>query len=387
MRTTDRRRRLLLLILPAAGLVWWGWRGPEPPPPAAPSAAAGKIDLASWQGAQRAVPHQARTAAEPAARKTGRPIDLYLAQSRYPPASRPLDRQRNPDLIDWNIRWDDPRVTQGNRTVDYLYSGNVLWVIGERPITTFLRVRRDGVPTDVKITQAFVTVEVQSGEPLPPEARESIPLAYTLVEGQYLATFRPADLPWIKRVVDLVFHIEFDYGGGSLERAVLAAGYTPTAAAPARFTGQYREAIEKGSLVIYAGVEVLKGGWYNLDCNLWDAANQPVAWTRFKGELQPGMREARLMFFGKVLTDSGSTSPWHLGELRGFRYEANASPSEELMDPPSASFTTRRYSLSELSPAEWDAPERDRMLQALLADESTGQAPPIPAESFENDVR
>lgn len=94
-----------------------------------------------------------------------------------------------------------------------------------------------------------------------------------------------------------------------------------------------------------------------------------------------------MLFFGKVLTDSRSRGPFRLGELRGFRYNAEAAPAEEMIEPAAVSYTTQRVARSQLSSEEWSAPERDRMVQALLADEATGQAPPIPPAAFEHEAR
>ncbi|MCE9571945.1 MAG: hypothetical protein K8W52_02195, partial [Deltaproteobacteria bacterium] len=344
-----------------------------PTPPRAPSARLTVADRALAPGT--APPHRTASA-----------IDLYLAQSQYPPTSQPLDPARNPDLVSWNVRTDEAHAADLDSRVSYTFSGDAYWVIGDRAITTFLKVSRNGAPTDVRVVRGSVTVHAPRGAPLAAELQAPIPLQYTLVDGAWVASFRPADLTTITRSVDLVFEIEFDHGVAH-QIARLAAGYTPAAAAPARFTGTYREAIEHGSLVVYAGVEVRDAGWYDVDANLWDAANQGVAWTRFKGDLAKGPQEVRLLFFGKVLLDRHSTAPWHLGELRGYRYDADASPPEQYLDAPTVGFTTQVATLGALSPAEWDSPQRAETLRALAADDAAGQLPPIPEESFDNAVR
>jgi hypothetical protein len=140
---------------------------------------------------------------------------------------------------------------------------------------------------------------------------------------------------------------------------------TPARGIPARFTGAFRDAIEAGSLVIHAGVAVDTPGHYVIDCNLFDAADQPVAWSRFKGELAAGVHDADLVFFGKVILDGHARGPFHIGQLRGARFAPGLDPDLEQMPPFTGSYTTAAYPPDVFSDAEYDSPGKQKMIELL----------------------
>ena len=102
------------------------------------------------------------------------------------------------------------------------------------------------------------------------------------------------------------------------------------------------------------------------------SGDHPVAWTRFKESVGTGGQEAALQFFGKVLIDGGVPGPYHIGELRGARYDPTKDPDLEQMPPYGGTYTTQAYPLSAFSAAEWDSPEKQRMLQFLSQQKAAG---------------
>src|SRR5262249_36575223 len=165
--------------------------------------------------------------------------------------------------------------------------------------------RRDGQPVDVKVAHAFAVVL----DPVRHEERP-IPLVFAPAAGVVASTFEPAKLG-LARQSSIGLYIEFDYGTGK-QHAHFDFQYTPTAGIPARFSGVFHDAIEAGSLAIHVGVDVAAAGGYLIDANLFDAADHPVAWSRFKGELAAGAQDAALVFFGKVIVDAGAHGPFHI---------------------------------------------------------------------------
>jgi len=190
-----------------------------------------------------------------------------------------------------------------------------------------------------------------------------IPIAFT-VRGTALAhTFAPAQLA-LARQSAITMSVEFD-DGIARQRAQLDFQYTPTGGIPARFTGAFRDTIEDGSLVIHAGVEVARAGHYVIDANLFNADDKPVAWSRFKGDLAAGTQGAPLVFFGKVLRDVDAHGPFHLGQLRGARFVPDLDPDLEQMPAFAGSFATRPYANDDFSDAEYDSPDKQRMIELL----------------------
>jgi len=102
-----------------------------------------------------------------------------------------------------------------------------------------------------------------------------------------------------------------------------------------------------------------------IDCNLFDAADQPVAWSRFKGELAAGVHDADLVFFGKVIVDARARGPFHIGQLRGARFVPGLDPDLEQMPPFPGSYATRPYATDAFSGAEYDSPQKQKMIELL----------------------
>jgi hypothetical protein len=141
---------------------------------------------------------------------------------------------------------------------------------------------------------------------------------------------------------------------------------------PARFTGAFRDAVEAGSLVVHAGVAVTTAGRYVIDCNLYDASDRPVAWTRAKVTLAAGNRDVALTFFGKVLVDQHARGPFHIGQLRGALFDPGHDPDLVQMPAYARTYTTAPYATEAFSDAEYDSPEKQRMIEFLTTQKERG---------------
>lgn len=347
-------------VLVAAALVWWqiGSR-------AAPRVAAAPVAAVAPAPAVRA-PELAPPAVTPyPVRGEGGlaqddPLTAYKKANVYPPTSRPLTAEQR-DLLEPNARHEDVRPTDKGLGTAYLFTADKYFVIGDETLTAVLEVRRKDQPARVQIRQAYALV-------LDPKthADKQVPLTFAPAGARYVATFAPATLP-LQRQTAIGVYIEFDHGEG-VQRGHFDFQYTPKNGVPARFTGVFSDEIRGGSLVIHAGVEVAAAGHYVVDCNLFDAADQPVAWTRFKGELAAGTRDAELEFFGKVILDGNARGPFHIGQLRGARYAPGEDPDLEQMPPYAGGFTTQPYGPERFSDAEYDSEEKRKMIELLSQD-------------------
>jgi len=288
------------------------------------------------------------------------PVTAYRKANVYPPTSRPLTADQL-DLLRPGQRHETLRPDDHGAGITYLFTADRYFVIGDDTLTATLEVRRDGKPIPVTVTQAYATVIDPAGHPPPP-----VPLAFARNGAVLAAPLAPArlDLP---RQTAIGVYVEFDHGKGQ-QAAHFDFQYTPTRGIPARFTGAFRDTIEAGSLVVHAGVAVDAPGHYVVDCNLFDAADQPVAWSRFKGELAAGVHEADLLYFGKVILDGHARGPFHIGQLRGARFAPGLDPDLEQMPPFAGSYTTAPYPPEAFSDAEYDSPDKQRMLDLLGQD-------------------
>jgi hypothetical protein len=303
------------------------------------------------------------------------PLTAYRKANVYPPTSRPLSAEQL-DLLQPNQRHEAMRPTDKGLGVSYLFTADRYFVIGDETLTATLEVLRNGKPIPAKVTRAYAAVI----DPVT-HAEKQIPLAFAPRGPVLASTFVPATLP-LKRQAAITMAIEFDHGYGA-QRAQFDFQYTPASGIPARFTGAFSDAVDAGSLVVRAGVEVTTPGHYVIDANLFDAADQPVAWSRFKGELAAGTHDAQLVFFGKVIVDAAARGPFHLGQLRGARYAPDEDPDlEQMQSLNRPSYETRPYVTDAFSDAEYDSADKQRMIELLGRESShrggAGRGDPTP---------
>ncbi len=157
-----------------------------------------------------------------------------------------------------------------------------------------------------------------------------------------------------------------------------------------RFTGQFDERLENGSLVIDAGVQVQKRMACFVSANLFSIdKNVPTHHAERRMIVDPSMKTISLNFFGKVFRDQGHEGAFRLQDLKG-QCENLAYPPEWFLDsashqaelqkfqsvPPTTqepsriyfefnnlTYTTRRYANGVFSDQPWQSPESARKLE------------------------
>jgi hypothetical protein len=301
---------------------------------------------------------------------TDDPLTAFKRANVYPPTSQPLTRDQD-DLLHPNRRHELPRPTDADDGIEFLFTADKYFVVGDDVLTAKLAITRDGKPVAAKITQAFAATL----DPTRPSTdADKLPLAYAAQpDGSLVATFAPSIVPKLARQTAFGMYVEFDDGTGhGLQRGHFDFQYTPSGGVPARFTGRFSDEIVNGSLVIHAGVEVATAGHYVLDCNLYDATGNPVGWTRFKSDLAAGTQQADLMFFGKVIADAHVSGPFEIGELRGARFVPGSEPDLEQMASFTGSYATRAYQPGDFSAADYDSDDKQRMVQFLSDQQAKG---------------
>ena len=290
------------------------------------------------------------------------PLTAYRKANIYPPTSRPLAPDQL-DLLRPNQRHETMRRDDGDHGIEFLFTADRYFVVGDETLTATLDVRRNGAAIPVTVVDAHAVILDPGGHPSPPIAMRFAPRGALLAAELAPARF---DLP---RQTAIGVYIDFDFGAGR-QTGHFDFQYTPARGIPAQFTGAFSDAVDAGSLVIHAGVAVAAPGHYVIDCNLFDAADQPVAWSRFKGELAAGAQAADLVFFGKVLVDGNARGPFHIGQLRGARFAPGLDPDLEQMPPFTGSYATRDYPTTAFSDAEYDSADKQRMIQLLGQDQN-----------------
>ncbi|HLJ88320.1 MAG TPA: hypothetical protein VKZ53_15985 [Candidatus Angelobacter sp.] len=169
-----------------------------------------------------------------------------------------------------------------------------------------------------------------------------------------------------------------------------------------KFTGQFQERIENGSLVIDAGVEVKRRMACFVSANLFSADH--VSADHVSGDrgipthhaerrliVDPSMKTISFSFFGKIFRDGGHEGAFRLQDLKGQCENLSYPPEwfidsvahkaelQALQNKPAAvrepskiyfeyaehTYTTQRYAGAVFSDQEWQSPERTRKLEML----------------------
>ncbi len=308
-------------------------------------------------------------------------IESYLARTIYPPESQPLDPARHAERIEWNARRDAARRVPDDPDVSVLYTADVYTVFGAAPVRSRLRVQRNDEPVEVTVIEAVAHIQASDLADTPPPVVLSYEAAGEEAPGELWNTFVPAEaFAGVETSVRLRFDLTFTTGESAPRRVNLDFAWSPGASG--RFTGRFREAVEEGSLVIYAEAEIVAPGLYNVDANLWDSEDQPVAFARFKDELVEGTQEIPLRFFGAVLAESRSVPPFELRQLHGARFTLGRTPPQLPMTPYEGTYRTEAYRLDGFSTDEWMGERRQRTVERLRRDEDLGRlAPPVPEDA------
>lgn len=317
--------------------------------------------------------------------RTVGPREVYRVSTEYPRTSRPLDPVQHHDLIDFNAQQVSSNVVEGDEDTTYLFSGDMYWVLGDATLTSWLQVSRDDEPIEAEVTQAWARLHAARGEPLSAAQLEPIPIEYTRDGDRMVNQLKPeGSFPPVGRPVNMVLYVEFTYDGApGPVRASLATLWNPPGQEPARFTGDFSDVVEAGSVAVYVGLDVDVPGYYHVDANLWGSDGEPVGWAKWTGDLEAGPQQARLLFFGRVITDSETEPPWRVEQLRGFRYAEDRTPAVQPLVPFEGSYTLTSTLADGISDAAWDDPDREARLAELDRIESLGGGnPPVPIESF-----
>ena len=157
-----------------------------------------------------------------------------------------------------------------------------------------------------------------------------------------------------------------------------------------KFTGNFVDRIDNGSLVVDAGVDVQKKMVCFVSANLYSAdESTPLQHAERRILVNPSMKTISFTFYGKIFRDYGDQgtfrlqdlkaqcenvpypAEWfmddsaHQAELKAFQAKPQAArePSQIYFEHNTYSYTTGSYPLSVFTNAEWQSPEKTRMLE------------------------
>ena len=179
---------------------------------------------------------------------------------------------------------------------------------------------------------------------------------------------------------------------GSADEYVVRQGFYSSPMVAGKFTGDFHERLQNGSLLIDAGVSVQKRMLCSVSANLYSVDKEaPTHHATRRLIVDPSMKTITFTFFGKIFRDYGHEGTFRLQDLKA-QCDNLAFPPEWLTDtrghqaqlqqfqdhPPTTrepvyiyfkyndfTYTTRAYPNSVFSDAEWQSPERTQHIEYL----------------------
>jgi len=323
-------------------------------------------------------------------------IDDYREWAQYPPNSRPL-LPEHVDVLDYRKIAAPPQRMPRRDGDSFRDSGFSCQLQPERHSLTegeemrvFLSCMKTGQPERQSVRIKEVKLEASAGDKkfrLPQAAFSDAGDKGDDASGDsvYTMVFRPRASDWADVYVTVNFWIEADQSGFQHS---LSTHFFSSPVAPARFTGQFREKLVEGSLVVSVEVNALKPGSYTLEANLMKG-EVPVGYARQDAELPIGKSWVDLLYYGKVIRDREQAGPFELAGLRGAlstdviqpamlsrspaEVEAflasirSEHPNRMLIPYLDSAYKTSAYSLSDFTSREYDSPEKQQRMDDLLA--------------------
>lgn len=296
-------------------------------------------------------------------------LDTYLAATRYPPTSRPIEEQ--PDQVQPHFVSDhtvplkrrDEKLTDARVTVHQ----DRYYVVGEEQVTFTIACLNSEGPAPCEVLSTRLRGEGPGADAGAPTSGGGMALPFTPgPTGVLTATFQPGAQGFadfygpIRIFIDL--RVDGEEGQTSFE-----VMFTPRS--PAIFTGSFREALEDGSLNLYAELKIDKPGRYVIAARVDDADGRSFAYVSFNEELGAGQKEAKLRLFGKLVLEQKVKSPFHLRDLEGFLLKENTYPDRELVPTlDGVVHTTKPYATSDFSDKDWESEEKDRHVKEFTKD-------------------
>jgi hypothetical protein len=191
----------------------------------------------------------------------------------------------------------------------------------------------------------------------------------TAGDGTYTANLPIAEQ--MPGLVDLVarVHLANREADDPLDAQALSAHFSISPLPPARFVERVSDRPRDGSLVVTVGLQVDKPGRYRVFANL-EHDGELLAYAKEDRDLEAGLQQIPLLFFGKILHDSGIDGSFDVTQLRGQRFNLEGSESGSLSEPllpVERAHRTAAYRAADFSPDEWASPYKQERITELTA--------------------
>jgi hypothetical protein len=300
-----------------------------------------------------------RELAEKRLERQRRTMEGYKQWARYPPGSRPLSEQpdlQKPHAVARSTQplvGPDEKLTNARVTLEQ----DRLYLVGDESARFRISCATSKGPAPCEVTSAAALI--------PPDDSKAgtigpIPVAFAADggEGTVGALFAPAKEGFSSHHGLIAVDVQLRIGeeAGSARFNVI---YTP--AAPARFTGKVREALEEGSVCLYVQMAIERGGRYVLAARVDDADGDGFAYLEYNDVLEAGLQEPKMCVFGLLVLDERAKAPFVLRDVEGFLLLEDQSPDREIVPTLEGPvYTTKAYDDGVFANAEWQSEEKTR---------------------------
>jgi hypothetical protein len=143
----------------------------------------------------------------------------------------------------------------------------------------------------------------------------------------------------------------------------------------AKLNGKFTEAMQRGSLVVQAGVTAQQAGDYRVIASLF-GAGESIAFASKTAHLEAGDGFVPLLFFGKILHDSGIDGPYELRYMMLFQH-IGTGMDEIPGDTVDHAFTTKFHRAKDFSPDPYQAPPPDFPVVDQNSPSQQNKPPPL----------
>src|SRR5262245_40824911 len=351
-----RRPAAALAVVVAAGAVWLGWWARASVPGRAVHASVAPLATspAAPDPAPSATPSSVVVgrAASPRRAKMVPAVGLeaaaeYRRRARYPRWAQPLaPDEPDPIVRDREISPVEARGRDGVEPTLVVFPAAMSFETPE-PAVVFARLTTRGRPAPAREIRGTLTTEALTpigevvfhddgldGDAVPGDGTYT-----TVVPGDGLASgLSTSYLVQVRAVLS----------GEDERKAATSFLY---AAPNAQLTGNYRESVVDGSLVVGAEIEVTEAGRFHVEATLYGSDGETkIAWAQVAERFEPGTHWLDLTYYGLLLRERGIDGPYVL------RYVALSTTTEmpnaknrvaenayRTRSYPAASFTDRPF--------------------------------------------
>ncbi|MEM4271427.1 MAG: hypothetical protein QXO70_05045 [Candidatus Pacearchaeota archaeon] len=322
-------------------------------------------------------------------------LEQYMEWAQYPPHSRPMSNL-NVDLAEPFFVFesplemiDDPKdpnaVPNGYRCHFQPKTWAVIGPNSEMFVTLECRDTKSNqtVPLKVNETRVFREWEGQRFSTLRADFNDDGKDGDEVAKDNIITfKWRPTKNDWGQMTLeaDIVY-------GKEGKKATVTSTFFSSPNKVAEFTGNFRETMVDGSLIVYATIQVYKAGNYHLEANLKEAAEGNfLAYATFDGQLKTGTQEVEFLFYGKILRDKGYDGPYIITDVRGHRVNLpidpawfdqgeeglkkiqaakTTEPDKELVIPFKDEFKTKPYSIAQFTKKAWESEDKTNRIKEL----------------------